>query len=55
MHLSQNEFARKYGLASGYVSQLLSGARFPGPSARKRICAAFPDAEFEDLFEEVPE
>lgn len=53
MNLSQNEFARACGLTSGYISQLLSGARCAGPTARKKLIAAFPDVGFDGLFEEL--
>ncbi len=52
-NLSQNEFARQASLSSGYMSQLLSGARCAGPKARKQIQAALPEVGFDALFEEA--
>lgn len=36
-NLSQNEFAHRAGTNSGYLSQLLSGQRFPSPKMRARL------------------
>lgn len=36
-NLSQNEFAHMAGTDSGYLSQLLSGQRFPSPKMRARL------------------
>jgi transcriptional regulator with XRE-family HTH domain len=52
MNLSQNEFARKCGISSGYMSQLLGGTRFAGPAIRARMCGVL-HLDFDDLFEEV--
>jgi len=52
-NLSQNSLAREIGISSGFLSQLLSGARNPGPKTRTRIMAAFPTASFDELFEET--
>lgn len=52
-NLSQNEFARRCGLSSGFMSQLLAGHRFAGPQTRQRLLEKFPTVQFEDLFEEV--
>ena len=50
-NLSQNEFARACGLSSGYMSQLLTGARCAGPTVRERMCRVL-GMGFDDLFEE---
>ncbi len=39
-NLSQNEFAHMAGTNSGYLSQLLSGRRFPSPKMRARLLTA---------------
>ncbi len=53
LNLSQNEVARRCGFTSGYLSQLLSGTRFAGPSARGRLLEALAPLTFDELFEEV--
>jgi transcriptional regulator with XRE-family HTH domain len=53
LNLSQNELARKLGLTSGFMSQLLNGKRFAGAETRRRIMEALPQASFDELFEEV--
>jgi len=52
-NMSQNDLARKCGLSSGFMSQLLTGERLPGPSTRRKIMARFPKAAFEVIFEEI--
>ena len=53
LNRSQNSIARECGLSSGYMSQLLSGARCPGPQVRELLLAALPDLTFDLLFEEL--
>ena len=53
LNISQNDFARRCGISSGFMSQLLSGARHAGPKTRRQIMAALLTVRFEDLFEEV--
>ena len=53
LNISQNDFARLCRVSSGFMSQLLSGARHAGPRTRRRILAALPTADFDDVFEEV--
>jgi transcriptional regulator with XRE-family HTH domain len=53
LNISQNDFARRCGISSGFMSQLLSGARHAGPKTRRQVMAALPTAKFEDLFEDV--
>lgn len=52
-NLSQNAFARRIQVSSGYLSQLLSGKRYPSPRVREVMLAALPEAEFDQLFEVV--
>ena len=53
LNLTQNELARHCGVSSGYLSQLLSGVRCPGPAVRRRLLDALPGATFDQLFEEA--
>ena len=52
-NLSQNWLAKRLGISSGYMSQLLTGKRAPSPQLRARILEHFPDKQFDDLFESV--
>ncbi len=54
-NLSQNELARGCGLSAPFISQLLSGERNAGPNTRKKIMAAFPKMDFDNIFEEIQE
>jgi len=51
--LSQNAFACQVGISPGYMSQLLSGKRCPGPKLRPRIQSApsLKQLSFDELFE----
>ena len=49
-NVSQNELAQAVGTTSGYLSQLISGKRYPSPRTRRRLQAALGVARFEDLF-----
>ena len=49
-NLSQNELARRLGITSGYLSQLVNGQRCPSPSLRRRLLETLPASSFEDLF-----
>jgi transcriptional regulator with XRE-family HTH domain len=49
-NLSQNGLALRLCISSGYCSQLLSGARCPSPSVRKRIQKVLAE-DFDSLFE----
>lgn len=51
-NLSQNALARRCGLSSGFLSQLLSADRLAGPKTRQKIMAVFPSTDFERLFDE---
>lgn len=55
LHMSQSDLARKAGLTTGYVSQVISGKRTPSPAVRQRIQDALGSNDFDELFElEVP-
>ncbi|MXX93348.1 MAG: helix-turn-helix transcriptional regulator [Chloroflexi bacterium] len=49
-NISQNELAKKSGISSGYLSQLISGTRRPSPQTRRRLMGALGVMRFEDLF-----
>lgn len=58
-NVSQNSFARRVGITSGYMSQILCGERNPSPKIRERILHTLnaaqkflgrPDFAFDDLF-----
>jgi len=50
---TQNAFAREVGVTSGFMSQMLSGMRCPGPATRRKIMAApsMKGFTFDDLFD----
>ena len=50
LHLSQNELARRVGLTSGYLSQLINGRKHPSPRTRLRLQQVLGVTEFDDLF-----
>ena len=52
-NMSQNQLARKVGISSSFMSQILSGERHAGPKTRKLILAALPGSTFDQLFEEI--
>ena len=47
---SQNWFAHKLEVSSGYMSQLMDGSRNPSPRLRERLMNSLPDYKFDDLF-----
>ena len=47
---SQNWFAHKLEISSGYMSQLMDGSRNPSPRLREKIMNNLPEHEFDDLF-----
>ena len=49
-NMSQNELARKAGISSGYLSQLISWRKSPSPDVRRRLQAALEVDCFEDIF-----
>ncbi|MFH2146005.1 MAG: helix-turn-helix transcriptional regulator [Candidatus Omnitrophota bacterium] len=52
-NLSQNGFAMKLGVSSGYMSQLMSGVRNPSPILREKILAELKmdESGFDEIFE----
>ena len=48
--ISQNELARRVGISSGYLSQLMSGAAHPSPRVRRRLLRVLEASDFDDLF-----
>lgn len=49
LNMTQNELARLAGISSGYLSQLMTGKRRPGPGTRRCLLQAL-EAAFDDLF-----
>ena len=47
---SQNWFAQRIEVSSGYMSQLMNGSRSPSPKVRERILNYLADYNFDDLF-----
>jgi len=50
-NLSQNWLARRIGISSAYMSQLLCGKRSLSPLMRRKFLDYFQDLCFDDLFE----
>ncbi|MBW1855448.1 MAG: helix-turn-helix transcriptional regulator [Deltaproteobacteria bacterium] len=48
---SQNWLAHKLEVSTGYMSQLVDGARCPSPKLRERIMNNLTELKFDDLFE----
>jgi transcriptional regulator with XRE-family HTH domain len=49
-NMSQNWFATRIGTSSGYMSQLINGARNPSPEMREKILKVLKEYQFDDLF-----
>jgi len=51
--MSQNCFAGRVGITSGYMSQLMSGFRHPSPKLRVRILKRLKmdESKFDEIFE----
>jgi len=49
-NISQNWCAKRLGICSGYMSQLMCGQRNPSPDLRERIMMLFPECNYDDLF-----
>jgi len=47
---SQNWFAHRIEVSTGYMSQLMDGSRRPSPKVREKIMNNLPDYSFDDLF-----
>lgn len=52
-NISQNQLARRCGVTSGFMSQLLSGQRNAGPRVRARLLESLPGLDFDTLFEDA--
>ena len=48
--ISQNELARRVGISSGCLCQLMSGARRLSPPLRRRLPRVLGLDDFDDLF-----
>ncbi len=48
--MSQSELAGLIGISSGYLSQLMTGARCPSPQVRRRLQGVLEVSGFDDLF-----
>ena len=49
-NITQNALARRLGLSSGYMAQLMNGVRYPGPRLRRRMLDLLFPLTFDDLF-----
>lgn len=51
-NMSQNGFAFRVGISSGYMSQLMSGIRNPSPPLREKILLAlkYEENRFDEIF-----
>ena len=50
-NLSQNAFADRLGISSGYMSQLMRGSRYPSAELRAKILRSLRGVGFDDIFE----
>ena len=50
-NLSQNAFAERLGISSGYLSQLLRGDRYPSARLRAKILRSLKNITFDEIFE----
>lgn len=49
-NLAQNELARRLGISSGYMAQLISGSRSPSPKLRRKMLDVLSPLSFEEIF-----
>lgn len=49
-NMSQNEFARRLDITSGYMSQLVCGTRHPSPQLRRKMLECLNPMTFDELF-----
>jgi len=49
-NMSQNMLAIRAGISSGYISQIMSGTRFPSPRVREKLQNALAPLTFDDIF-----
>jgi len=52
-NFSQNAFAERLGISSGYMSQLMRGIRYPSAELRAKILHSLRNVTFDDIFEIV--
>jgi len=50
-NLSQNAFAERLSISSGYMSQLMRGSRYPSAELRAKILRSLRGVGFDDIFE----
>lgn len=50
LNVSQNKLARRVGISSGYLSQLMSGTRCPSAEVRVGLMEALGVTDFDELF-----
>ena len=49
-NLAQNELAKRLGISSGYMAQLISGNRSPSPKLRRKMLDVLSPLSFEEIF-----
>ena len=49
-NLAQNELAKRLGISSGYMAQLISGSRSPSPKLRRKMLDVLSPLSFGELF-----
>jgi transcriptional regulator with XRE-family HTH domain len=49
-NLSHNMLAIKAGISSSYISQIISGTRYPSPQIREKLQKALQPLTFDDIF-----
>jgi transcriptional regulator with XRE-family HTH domain len=49
-NLSKNMLAIKSGISSSYISQIISGTRYPSPRIREKLQEALQPLTFDDIF-----
>ena len=50
LNMTQNQLACLAGISSGYLSQLMSGTRYPSAELRRRLMEVLGITRFDDLF-----
>lgn len=49
-NMSQNMLAIRAGISSSYVSQIISGTRYPSPEVRQKLQDVLQPLNFDDIF-----
>ncbi len=49
-NMSQNMLAIRTGISSGYISQIMCGARNPSPAVRQKLQDILQPLTFDDIF-----